>query len=52
VAHAYAAAANGAGAQAKWIESGVPFAGSANVATKTQQTTRAFRGLEPWRDPA
>ncbi|GGO85760.1 hypothetical protein [Wenjunlia tyrosinilytica] len=52
VAHAYAAAVNGAGAQAKWIESGVPFAGSANVATKTQQTTRAFRGLEPWRDPA
>lgn len=50
-AHAYAET-NGAGAQAKRLEP-VAFAAAADATTaQKQQTTRAFRGLEPWRDPA
>lgn len=57
-AHAYAPA-NGAGAwndhgRNEWADGGAAaFAGTAAIASKTQQTKkRAFRGLEPWRDPA
>jgi hypothetical protein len=48
-AHAYAAT-NGADAEATWRDGGMAaaFAGAA----VTKQQTRAFRGLEPWRDPA
>jgi hypothetical protein len=49
-AHAYAAA-NGADAQATWRDGGMALAFAGAGVTK-QQTTRAFRGLEPWRDPA
>jgi hypothetical protein len=49
-AHAYAAA-NGADAQATWRDGGMAFA-FAGAGVMKQQTTRAFRGLEPWRDPA
>lgn len=48
-AHAYVAA-NGAGAQATWAGDAL-ITGDADT-TRKQQTTRAFRGLEPWRDPA
>jgi hypothetical protein len=51
-AHAYAVAAKGADAKAMWMGGGTPFMGIANAVATKQQTTRAFRGLKPWRDPA
>ncbi|MGP3982670.1 hypothetical protein [Streptomyces sp. KR80] len=48
-ASAYALAANGADLQQKWAVGG--FATGTTSAAE-HQTMRAFRGLEPWRDPA
>ncbi|MEV6318965.1 hypothetical protein [Streptomyces sp. NPDC051776] len=45
---AYAPAANGADLQQTWTSG---FAAGANSAAE-HLTMRAFRGLEPWRDPA
>ncbi|GAB2633540.1 hypothetical protein GCM10027168_74740 [Streptomyces capparidis] len=50
-AHAYVAA-KGAGVEAKWLGDSSFTEGDAVFTTRTQQTTRAFRGLQPWRDPA
>lgn len=52
-AHAYAAA-NGAGHRTQWTDDVKTFFEGRDVVVtkKTQQTKRAFRGLEPWRDPA
>lgn len=51
-AHAYATA-NGAETRNAWADGNdSALIGGAAIATKTQQTKRAFRGLEPWRDPA
>ncbi|MET8679177.1 hypothetical protein ABZW18_16790 [Streptomyces sp. NPDC004647] len=49
-ASAYALAANGADLQQKWTDGG--FAGFTTSAAEQHHTMRAFRGLEPWRDPA
>lgn len=49
-AHAYVVA-SGAGAQANEAED-ASFTATDVATIRTQQTKRAFRGLEPWRDPA
>jgi hypothetical protein len=46
---AYAGAAKGADLQQTWTGGGLAF-GTASAAE--HHTMRAFRGLEPWRDPA
>ncbi len=54
----YALAANGAGLRQQWVDGGftakeADVTGNATtVATQHHSTKRAFRGLEPWRDPA
>ncbi|MER5973828.1 hypothetical protein ABT112_29645 [Streptomyces sp. NPDC002055] len=48
-ASAYAFAVKGADLQQKWADGG--FAGGTTSAAE-HHTMRAFRGLEPWRDPA
>lgn len=48
-ASAYAFAAKGAELQQMWTDGG--FAGVTTSAAE-HHTMRAFRGLEPWRDPA
>ncbi|MGP3999841.1 hypothetical protein [Streptomyces sp. 8N706] len=48
-ASAYAFAAKGADLQQNWTDGG--FAGGTTSAAE-HHTMRAFRGLEPWRDPA
>jgi hypothetical protein len=48
-ASAYVPAANGADLQ--WSPGGAIFAGGTTFAAE-HHTMRAFRGLQPWRDPA
>nr|WP_202447579.1 hypothetical protein [Streptomyces sp. SID5468] len=52
----YALAANGADSRQQWAQGGFTAngngTGSTTVATHHDSKMRAFRGLEPWRDPA
>ncbi|MGK5626913.1 hypothetical protein [Streptomyces sp. URMC 123] len=50
-AHAYAPPAPGADLQLKWTN-GAFLATGLSSAAEQYFTMRAFRGLEPWRDPA
>jgi hypothetical protein len=54
----YALAANGAGLRQQWVDGGFTANGTSEATKRHLGTTqhhskvRAFRGLEPWRDPA
>jgi hypothetical protein len=50
--HCYALAANGAGLARAWAGGRFVAGGIAAVATQQHRMMRAFRGLEPWREPS